>query len=55
MNGSCEELDYQLLLSKDLEYIDEDKYKFLKSEIIEIRKMLYALLQTKGSKPMADS
>jgi len=45
--GSCEELDYQLLLSKDLKYIDQDHYRILKNEIIEIRKMLYALFSKK--------
>ena len=45
--GSCEELDYQLLLSKDLKYIDQCQYRILKNEIIEIRKMLYALFSKK--------
>ncbi len=53
--GSCEELDYQLLLSKDLNYITEDKYKNLHVEIVEIRKMLYSLLNKKENKDLADS
>ena len=53
--GSCEELDYQLLLSKDLNYITEDKYKNLHVEIVEIRKMLYSLLNKKENKDLADA
>jgi len=40
--GSCSELEYQLILSKDLKYLIETTYKELESELIEIRKMIYA-------------
>ena len=53
--GSCEELDYQLLLSKDLEYITESKYRKIFNGLVEIRKMLFALLQKKESKPLAEA
>ena len=53
--GSCEELDYQLMLSKDLEYSNEDKNKILKSEIIEIRKILYTLFSKKEKKVLAEA
>ena len=40
--GSSSELHYQLILSKDLNYIDERLFKELVIEIIEIRKMIYS-------------
>lgn len=40
--GSSSELHYQLILSKDLSYIDERLFKELVTEIIEIRKMIYS-------------
>ena len=42
-SGSCEEMKYQLLLSKDLDYIDEDLYGELSDEYIVVSKMLYKL------------
>ena len=43
--GSASELEYQLLLSRDLEYIDLKPYEKLSSELVEIRRMLNALIQ----------
>jgi four helix bundle protein len=43
--GSCSELQYQVLLSRDLKFIHEDLYKELENEIIEIRKMIYSFIQ----------
>ena len=40
--GSCSELQYQILLSKDLGYITEPIFKELFSEISQIRKMIYS-------------
>lgn len=40
-SGSCSEIQYQVILSKDLSYISEEVFKELHSEIIEIRKMIY--------------
>jgi len=40
-SGSCSEIQYQLILSKDLAYISEEVFEELHSEIIEIRKMIY--------------
>lgn len=40
-SGSCSEIQYQLILSKDLTYISEEAFEELHSEIIEIRKMIY--------------
>ena len=53
--GSCDELEYQLLLSKDLEYINESKYEKIFNEVVEIRKMLFRLIRKKGSNSLADA
>ncbi|PVD50414.1 diversity-generating retroelement protein bAvd family protein [Terrimonas sp.] len=41
-SGSASELEYQLCLSKDLNYISEPLFKELEQEIIEIKKMLFS-------------
>ena len=41
--GSANELDYQLLLSRDLTYLDPSTYEQIQSNIIECKKMLVAL------------
>jgi len=41
--GSCEEVRYQLLLSKDLEYIDKKDYEKAENEYERIKKMLSKL------------
>ena len=38
--GSVSELEYEILLAKDLHYIKEDKYNELKAEIVDLRKMI---------------
>jgi four helix bundle protein len=43
--GSCSELEYQLLLSKDLNYIDIKTYDELSKNVIEIRKMISAFIK----------
>ena len=40
--GSSSELEYQLILSKDLKYLSEPTFKELLNELIEIRKMIYS-------------
>lgn len=42
--GSASELEYQLILSKDLSYVDSDTYDNLLSEAVEIKKMLNAFI-----------
>ena len=37
---SCSELPYQIILSKDLSYINESLYDQLQNDIIEIRRMI---------------
>jgi four helix bundle protein len=41
--GSCNELEVFIMLSKDLDYIDEDEYIALNSSQDEISKMLFGL------------
>lgn len=43
--GSSSETEYQLLLSKDLGYLEETEYVELSKELIEIRKMINAFIQ----------
>ncbi len=43
--GSAAELEYQLILSKDLHYLNETTYNSLSKEIIEIRKMLNVFIR----------
>lgn len=40
--GSCSELEYQLLLAKDLLYIKDQSFQQLTNKVKEIRKMLYS-------------
>ena len=43
--GSSSEVEYQLLLARDLEYIDEKHHANLSKKTIEIRRMLIAFNQ----------
>jgi four helix bundle protein len=43
--GSKEELEYHLMLAKDLGYLSNEQSKLLSGEVAEIGKMLYALLR----------
>lgn len=43
--GSANEVDYYLLLSKDLSYISENEYKTLDEEINGIKAMLISLIR----------
>ena len=43
--GSCSELKYKFILSKDLNYIPENLFKELQQEIIVIRKMIYSFIE----------
>ena len=44
--GSATELETQLIISKELEYISEDKFQSLDSSLNEIIKMLSALIKS---------
>lgn len=42
--GSASELEYLILLSKDLNFIDNEKYQLIHQEIVAIKKQLYHLI-----------
>lgn len=44
--GSCYELETQLVISKNLDYIAENEFEILKSDFTEIQKMMYALIKS---------
>ena len=43
--GSSSELEYLLLLARDLGYLPAENYQILQSKLIEVRKMLNAFIQ----------
>ena len=45
-SGSSSEVEYQLLLSKDLKFISEEVFQKLSSDVIIVRKMLYKLTKS---------
>ncbi len=47
-SGSSSELEYQLILSRDLGYISEDIYMELSQMVIEVRKMIYSFILSLG-------
>jgi four helix bundle protein len=42
--GSASETEYHLLLAKDLQYLTEDAFKELTSDVVEVKRMLASLL-----------
>jgi four helix bundle protein len=44
--GSASELEYQLLLSRDLHLIENEQYQFLKTQVVEVKKMLGAFIKS---------
>jgi four helix bundle protein len=40
-SGSCSELQYQIILSKDLFYITEEVFNELHTDAIEVRRMIF--------------
>jgi len=44
--GSASELEYQLLLAHDLEYLSAEQYRVTNTELIEIKKMLNRFIAT---------
>lgn len=52
--GSASELEYQLLLSRDLGYLDESRYVPVRDATIEVKRMLGAFIKTLRAKPSAD-
>jgi|SRR5699024_6131606 len=47
--GSASELEYQIILSRDLEFIDSNTFKELSQNTTEIKRMLYSLIQKVSS------
>ena len=43
--GSSSELEYMLLLARDLGYLQEAAYQTMQGDLVEIRKMLNAFIQ----------
>ncbi len=54
-SGSASELDYHLLLAKDLCYSSDEDYRRMNQKLDEARRMLTALLQKVGSDRFASS
>ncbi len=52
--GSASELDYHLLLSRDLDYISPSDYQSLSKGLTEVRRMLSTFIQTIKPKTKAD-
>lgn len=48
--GSCAEIETQLLISKNLNFLDDNSYEFLESQIIEISKMINSLITSLKTK-----
>jgi four helix bundle protein len=46
--GSANELEYHLLLAKDLQFLQASDYKSLDAKVQEIQRMLAALVRTLG-------
>lgn len=43
--GSASELDYHLLLARDLQFLNDVAYEKLEGEVTEVRRMLNSLIQ----------
>lgn len=41
-SGSCSELEYQLILAKDLNYLSEINFQDLSGIVIQLRKMIHS-------------
>ena len=44
--GSCAEIDTQIIISKELEYLPEDIGTGLSARVVEIQKMIYGLIKS---------
>jgi len=43
--GSASELEYQLILSKDLNYINTETYDSINENLMEVKKMLNSFIK----------
>jgi four helix bundle protein len=48
--GSCYELETQLLICNNIEYISEEIYNGVTSKLVKIEKMIFALIKQLESK-----
>ena len=44
--GSASELEYQLLLAHDLNYLDQDSYIKLHEKVTEVKRMITGFIKT---------
>jgi four helix bundle protein len=44
-SGSSSELEYQLILARDLQYMSEKIFSELSNELVEVRSMIYAFIK----------
>ena len=49
MAPEASELEYQLLLAHDLEYLPRDAYAGLNEQVAEVKRMLYRFMQSLSS------
>jgi four helix bundle protein len=49
--GSASELEYHLLLARDLQLVEKDIHKRLNSDVIDVKRMLSALIKKIRTKP----
>ncbi|MGD0211995.1 MAG: four helix bundle protein [Terriglobales bacterium] len=53
--GSASELEYHLLLSRDLDYLAAEIYRHLSDDVVETKKMLSGFVQYLGKQPSGPS
>jgi four helix bundle protein len=53
--GSASELEYHVLLARDLQFLMVDEFKNLEAKILEIQRMLASLSQRLGAAVLARS
>jgi four helix bundle protein len=53
--GSASELEYHLLLARDLQFLTVDEFKDLEAKVLEIQRMLAALAQRLQASVLARS
>ncbi len=52
--GSASELEYHVLLARDLGFLNESDYEDLTEAVIEVKKMLSSFIRTLRSRPKTD-
>jgi four helix bundle protein len=49
--GSASELEYHLLLARDLKFLEQKDYDVLRGQLVEVRRMLTSFVQKLNSTP----